>query len=147
MKARGGYLGELLGKIKENAGKSTPRLIVIGVLILISIVYWYYGFQNSFIPYSTAWDANHEYMYTPKMLAENNGVMRGNTVISTMPGMWHMLITFFFSLTGLTGGRLGLSSDTIAVSMNFLSGALTLLLGIGLVYQVSALFRKKEEGA
>ncbi|MDR3168573.1 MAG: hypothetical protein LBU27_02175 [Candidatus Peribacteria bacterium] len=56
-----------------------------------------------------------------------------------------MLITYFFSLTGLTNGRLGLAPDTIAVSMNFLSGVLTLLLGIGLVYQISELFRKKEE--
>jgi hypothetical protein len=85
LKARGEYLGELLGGLKEKAGKNTPLLIAIGALILISLVYWYYGFQNSFIPYSTARDANHEYMYTPKMVAENNGVMRGNTVISAMP--------------------------------------------------------------
>jgi hypothetical protein len=29
------------------------------------------GIQNAFTPYSTAWDANHEYMYIPKILAEN----------------------------------------------------------------------------
>ena len=50
--------------------------IVIGIiLLLVSIVYYLYGFQLSFIPYSTAWDANHEYMYIPKVLAENAGVL------------------------------------------------------------------------
>jgi hypothetical protein len=142
---RAEYLSELLGSLKEKAGRHKGRMIAIGALILISLVYWYYGFQNSFIPYSTAWDANHEYMYTPKILAENAGIYRGNTAGSTMPGMWHMLITFFFSLTGSTNGLLGLSPDTIAVSMNFLSGLLTLILGIGLVYQVTELFRKKED--
>jgi len=49
----------------------------IGVILLaISLIYYLYGFQLSFIPYSTAWDANHEYMYIPKVLAENHGVLR-----------------------------------------------------------------------
>lgn len=46
------------------------------VLLAISIIYYLYGFQLSFIPYSTAWDANHAYMYVPKVLAMNHGVMR-----------------------------------------------------------------------
>jgi hypothetical protein len=102
-------------------------------------MYFYYGFQNSFIPYSTARDANHEYMYTPKIFAENAGIYRGNTVGAGMSGIWHMFITFFFSLTGMTNGRLGLAPDTIAVSMNFLSAVLVLLFGIALVYQITEL--------
>lgn len=51
----------------------------IGLILLgIAIMYYFYGFNLSFIPYSTAWDANHEYMYIPKVLAENHGVLRGN---------------------------------------------------------------------
>jgi hypothetical protein len=41
-------------------------------------MYYLYGFQLSFIPYSTAWDANHAYMYEPKVLAENFGVLWNN---------------------------------------------------------------------
>jgi hypothetical protein len=52
--------------------------------------------------------------------------------------MWHIFITFFFSLTGATHGRLGLSSSTISVSMNFWSAVLVLILGIGLVYQITS---------
>lgn len=51
----------------------------IGVILLaISLIYYMYGFQLSIIPYSTAWDANHAYMYIPKVVAENAGVIRGN---------------------------------------------------------------------
>lgn len=60
-------------KLKENRWKW------IGVILLaISLIYYMYGFQLSIIPYSTAWDANHAYMYIPKVLAENAGVLRGN---------------------------------------------------------------------
>lgn len=45
------------------------------VLLAISIIYYLYGFQLSYIPYSTAWDANHAYMYLPRVLAQNHGVM------------------------------------------------------------------------
>lgn len=45
------------------------------VLLAISIIYYLYGFQLSYIPYSTAWDANHAYMYIPRVLAQNHGVM------------------------------------------------------------------------
>lgn len=61
-------------KLKQNRWKW------LGIILLaISIIYYLYGFQLSIIPYSTAWDANHEYMYVPKILAENHGVLRGNT--------------------------------------------------------------------
>jgi hypothetical protein len=132
-----------LGGLKEKLSDNAPRLIALAVLLLISVMYFYYGFQNSFIPYSTAWDANHEYMYTPKILAENAGIYRGNTAGAAMPGIWHLFITFFFSLTGATNGRLGLAPDTIAVSMNFLSAVLTLIFGIALTYQITELLRKK----
>jgi hypothetical protein len=128
-----------LGGIKEKLSDNAPRLIALTVLLIISVMYFYYGFQNSFIPYSTAWDANHEYMYTPKILAENAGIYRGNTVGAGMSGIWHMFITFFFSLTGASNGRFGLAPDTIAVSMNFLSAVLVVLFGIALVYQIGEL--------
>jgi len=62
---------------RENLKKNRWKRIGI-VLLAISIIYYLYGFQLSIIPYSTAWDANHEYMYIPKILAENHGVLRGN---------------------------------------------------------------------
>ena len=63
----------------NKSGINKNRIKRIGLaLIAISLIYYFYGFQLSIIPYSTAWDANHEYMYIPKILAENHGVLRGN---------------------------------------------------------------------
>lgn len=57
-------------KLKANRRKR------IGIVLLaISIIYYLYGFQLSFIPYSTARDANHAYMYIPKVLAQSHGVI------------------------------------------------------------------------
>jgi hypothetical protein len=100
-------------------------------------MYLCFGYQNSFIPYSTARDANHAYMYRPKIIAANGGIYRGNTMMDRMPGMREMFITFFFSITQSTNGRLGISPDNMAVSMNFLSALLVIILGVGIVYQLA----------
>jgi hypothetical protein len=95
----------------------------LGIILLgISIIYYLYGFQLSFIPYSTAWDANHEYMYIPKVLAENAHILRGNVgPLASVPYLRHIFIAFWFSLIQPIKSRFWLSPDTIAVAMNFLS--------------------------
>ena len=111
------------------------------VLLAISILYYIYGFQLAFIPYSTAWDANHAYMYTPKILAENHGVLRGNGwVADSVPGLWHMFITFFFALIQPIKSWFWLSPDTIAVAMNFLSGLFVLVFGTALIKEAMMYF-------
>ena len=101
--------------------------------------------QNAFTPYSTAWDANHEYMYIPKILAENNGIYRWNTVASNMPWFWHQFLTFIFSLTWCTNWWFGLSSDNIAISMNNISAALVLIFWIAIIFQIFTLINNKKE--
>lgn len=128
-------------KLKENRWK---RLGV--VLLAISLLYYMYGFQLSVIPYSTAWDANHAYMYVPKILAENNGVMRwSNGAASMIPGFWHMFITFWFALITPIKSRFWMAPDTIAVAMNFLSGIFVLIFGTGLIKEVISYFTPKKE--
>jgi hypothetical protein len=104
----------------------------IGIILLgVSIIYYLYGFQLSFIPYSTAWDANHAYMYLPKVLAENAGILRGNVgPLSSAPGLRHVFISFRFSLIQPIKSRFWLAPDTIAVAMNFLSGIFVLVFGL-----------------
>ncbi len=119
--------------------------IVIFIPILLSLAYLYMWIQNAFTPYSTAWDANHEYMYIPKILAENAGVYRWNTVWSGMPWFWHQFLTFIFSLTGCTNWWFGLSPDNIAISMNNISASLVLLFGIAIILQIFALVNNKKE--
>ena len=112
--------------------------------IILSLAYLYMWIQNAFVPYSTAWDANHEYMYIPKILAENAGIYRWNTVANGMPWFWHQFLTFIFSLTGCTNWWFGLSSDNIAISMNNISAALVLIFWIAIVFQIFDLVNDKK---
>ena len=112
--------------------------------IILSLAYLYMWIQNAFVPYSTAWDANHEYMYIPKILAENAGIYRWNTVANGMPWFWHQFLTFIFSLTGCTNWWFGLSSDNIAISMNNISAALVLIFWIAIIFQIFDLVNDKK---
>ena len=118
--------------------------IALFVLILLSITYLYMWIQNAFTPYSTAWDANHEYMYIPKILAENAWIYRWNTLANNMPWMWHQFLAFIFSLTGCTNWRFGLSPDNIAISMNNISSLLVLIFGIAIIFQIFTLTWSKK---
>jgi len=113
-----------------------PRKVLGLILIVISILYYFYGFQLSFIPYSTAWDANHAYMYMPKIWSLNNGVFWTDGPGGSMVGLWHAFIAFWFSLIKPISGWFWLKGDTIAVAMNFLSGLLVLVFGLGLIKKV-----------
>ena len=116
------------------------------ILLVISIIYYYYWFELSFIPYSTAWDANHAYMYEPKVLAESFWVIRGNLwAASSAPMLWHAFITFWFSLIQPIKWWFWLSADNIAVSMNFLSWIFVLLFSLGVVKEILNFFEKKLE--
>ena len=110
--------------------------IIFGVLLLIlSIMYLYYGFQLAFIPYSTARDANHAYMYYPKIRADNNGIFRQNGPWGT-PHLWYSYIAFWFSLIKPLG-QWWISSATFAVIMNFLSAIFVVVFGLWLLKETT----------
>ena len=119
--------------------------LAISLPIILSLAYLYMWIQNAFVPYSTAWDANHEYMYIPKILAENSGIYWWNTVASGMPWFWHQFLTFVFSLTGCTNWWFWLSSDNIAISMNNLSATFVLIFWIAIIFQAFTLINNKKE--
>lgn len=114
-------------------------------MIIFSLVYYFYWFQLSFIPYSTAWDANHAYMYTPKVIAENYWLLRWNMwTADSMPYLWYSFISFWFSIGSVFSGW-WLSPDTIAVAMNFLSWPLCLIFGLLLIKEVLDFFISKKD--
>jgi hypothetical protein len=123
----------------------SDNLLRIGLILLgISILYYFYGFNLAFIPYSTARDANHAYMYVPKVLAENHWVIRWNIgAAANSPQLRHSFITFRFSLIWSIK-RFWLAPDTIAVAMNFLSAIFVLILGLWTVREVITYSTKKE---
>ncbi|MCK9467403.1 MAG: hypothetical protein M0P94_03680 [Candidatus Absconditabacterales bacterium] len=136
-------ISNLLSGFKlENLKKNRWQWIML-ILVIFSIIYYFYGFQLSFIPYSTAWDANHEYLYVPKVIAENFGIIRGNVgTAGTIPFLRHSFIAFWFSIGKVFSGS-WLSPDTIAVSMNFLSGPLVLFFGLALINEAIEYFGEK----
>jgi hypothetical protein len=138
-----------LAMFRLDALRKNTRIWVGVWLLLLSVIYFYYGFQLSFIPYSTAWDANHAYMYIPKVRAENAGALGWGQPGGAGWSLWLSYIAFFFSLIQPIKSRFWLSADNIGVSMNFLSGLFVLIFGIGLVkefvwYVYSTLKHKKD---
>jgi len=136
---------DIASEFRSSKLKVNRRKRIGVVLLAISLIYYLYWFQLSFIPYSTAWDANHAYMYIPKVLAQNHGVLRWNTWVADMvPWLRHMFITFFFALIQPIKSRFWLAPDTIAVAMNFLSGIFVLIFGTGLIKEVLSYFSSKK---
>ena len=136
---------EAIWEYKEHNLKNNPIKRVGIILIAFSIIYYLYGFQLSFIPYSTAWDANHEYMYIPKVIAENHWILRGNMGPAATPVyLWHGFVSFRFGLVwGIKKFRIW--PDTIAVAMNFLSWIFVLFLGLGSIKEILQFFSKKTD--
>lgn len=127
-----------------NINKSRRKYLLI-ILVVFSLVYYFYWFQLSFIPYSTAWDANHEYMYMPKVIAENYWLIWWNMwTASSMPYLWYSFISFWFSIWSIFWGN-WLSPDTLAVAMNFLSWPLCLIFGLLLIKEVLDFFIPKKD--
>lgn len=54
---------------KKNIRTHKVLYITMIVLMVISFAYYYHGFVLAYIPYPTAWDANHAYMYIPKVFS------------------------------------------------------------------------------
>lgn len=81
-------------------------------------------------------------MYIPKVLADNNWALRWNVwVWGDIPQLWHVFITFWFSLFGEI--KLRLAPETFAVTMNFLSWMLVLFFGIALIKEIIEYFWEK----
>ena len=120
---------------------------IISVLFVISFAYYFFNFSHSFIPYSTAWDANHEYMYIPKVISENAGILRWNRwPAATMPYLWHGYIAFFFSLWSPLSSFLSIAKDTVAVNLNAFSWVLVLIFGLWALKEILNIFvRKRDE--
>ena len=116
------------------------------LLLACSLAYFYFGFNHTIIPYPTARDANHEYLYTPKVIADNFGIIRWNQgTANAMPYLWHGLIASAFSFWKPISVLTSLSADSFAINMNFWSGILVLIFWIALIIEVLKFFNKKDQ--
>lgn len=125
----------ILNIISWEKVKHSPMFFVYILLILFSLMYIYHGFVLADIPYPTAWDANHAYMYFPKIWAINSGYYWEPGLAST-PQIWYAYIAFWFKLMYIFGMNTWISADNLAVIMNFISGVFVLSFGLILVREV-----------
>ncbi len=106
------------------------------VLLVASVLYIYFGFLLAYIPYPTAWDANHAYMFYPKMWALNNWFYWDESGMMTRFQLWYSYITYWFSLSIPLEQFLWISSDTFAIVANYFSGIFVLLFWLALIREV-----------
>jgi len=110
------------------------------VLLCMVIIFWFWYLINwyalSYMPYSTAWDANHAYFFYPKMRALNYWVYRNEIWMAATPRLRDMFITFWFSVFQPFNGVLTIAPDTIALVMNFFSGVFVLVLGLAVTAKI-----------
>lgn len=146
------FVQNVYNKFTEN-----PTLwIAFFLLITLICVYVFMWFNLAFIPYSTAWDANHAYLFFPRAWALNNGLYRGASGATSTPYLWYGFLTFWFKLASSFfwgSGMFGMSPDWIAVLMNFWSGPLVLIAFVFLLDAFISFLNskntdgKKEEGS
>lgn len=132
--------GARLWKVLDTGIKPLSGSImswVVLFLLMVSFWYLYNGFMLAFIPYSTAWDANHAYMFFPKMWAYHHGYFWNNIDMNSGAQLWYSFIAYWFSLFQPFESFFGLSPDTYAIMMNFWSGLFVLLFGVGLMTEVT----------
>lgn len=115
----------------------------LAIFLLIVLFFWYVynGFILAYIPYPTAWDANHAYMFFPKMFALHNGYYRNEPAMRYFWWIWLPYISYWFSLFSFSNGFLWISVDTIAIEMNFLSGIFVAFFGTWLMWALVSVLR------
>lgn len=91
------------------------------ILFALTLIYIAYGLMLAFIPYPTAWDANHAYIYIPKVWAEHNGYMWNSLSAQFSPSPWLTYVAVWFQF-GYAFQWIGgwIWPDTWAVVMNYL---------------------------
>lgn len=91
------------------------------ILFALTLIYIAYGIMLAYIPYPTAWDANHAYMYIPKVWAEHHGYLWNSLSAQFGPSPWLTYIAvwfqFWYAFQSIGGW---IWPDTWAVVMNYL---------------------------
>lgn len=67
LKSIGSHINNSIRTLHTNNRKGFEWIMV--ALVLFSISYYFIGFQLAYIPYPTAWDANHAYMLVPNAIS------------------------------------------------------------------------------
>ncbi len=127
---------DILDSIWYKNNKNKWTYIFSLVLILFSIAYFYFWFILAYIPYPTAWDANHAYMFYPKMWVLNEWFYWDESQMSTRFQLWYSYIAYWFALAFPLERLFWISADTYAIVWNFFSWIFVLLFSLALLKEV-----------
>lgn len=119
---------EFLQKLHNTFTENQWLTVAYVLLIVIIAMYLFMWFNLAYIPYSTAWDANHAYLFFPRSWALNNWIYWADAGAIAMPNIRYWFLTFWYKIAAtFWSWLLGISPDWLAVVMNFFSGPLSLL--------------------
>lgn len=117
--------------INDTFKQNQFTYILYIIITALGLLYAYMWLNLAYIPYPTAWDANHAYIFIPRMWALNNGIYWGNAwVAGAVPYLWYWFLTFWFKFASAlpwTSWLFGISPDTLTIIMNFWSWPFVLL--------------------
>ena len=114
--------------------------IAFFVIFTLSFYYIFTGLNYSFISYPTAWDANHAYMFIPKVIANYGGYPWWVDFRPAL-SLWSSFLVWIYNL----GSWTRFAQDTWMVVFNFMSAVFVLFFGFMLVNTVVKLIRKKQD--
>lgn len=123
-----------------NIYKNVQLKYVFYAIFVLVFLYIYFWFSYSFIPYPSAWDANHAYMFYPRVFAEYGGYPWHTDF---RPGLtiWSALLTWVYNLWFFTW----FSQDTWMITFNFTSWIFSLFFGFMLINTIVQLIYNKKD--
>ena len=107
-------------------------------IFAVSVWYIFVGLNYTFIPYPTAWDANHAYMFIPRMLWIYNGYPWWTDFRPDMY-FWYPFLTWMYQL----GRWTRFAPDTWMITFNFFSGIFSLFFGFMLIATIVRFLKNK----
>ena len=137
-------LKNVVSEIKEffselNQSKYRYLVWIFVWIFTVSIWYVFVGLNYTFIPYPTAWDANHAYMFIPRMLWLYNGYPWWTDFRPDMY-FWYPFLAWMYQL----GRWTRFAPDTWMITFNFFSGIFSLFFGFMLVATVVRFLQNKK---
>ncbi len=108
---------------------TTTKILYYGIII-VACMYVFMGLNLAYIPYPTAWDANHAYILFPRAWAIHNGYYWWASGAAALPNLWYGFLAFWFKIAQsfpLGKWLFGISPDSLTVIMNFWSWPWVLL--------------------
>ena len=134
------WLIESLQWFIEKLNTYNQLKIIFGIIFAISFFYIFVWLNYTFIPYPTAWDANHAYMFIPKIIAQY-GWYPWHTDFRPTLSLWSAFLAWIYNLWFWTR----FSQDTWMIVFNFFGWIFSLFFWFMLITTIVKIIHKTED--